>query len=95
MPILRRRDLVCQEAIELLTEYLEGALSRRQRRRLRAHLEACPIALPTLSRSESPFVSAEPSNPRTSPPKRKTSSPSSTAAGSQGNSWPKEGSGLH
>ena len=42
MPIVRRRDLVCQEAIELLTEYLEGALSRRQRRRLRNHLDACP-----------------------------------------------------
>ena len=34
MPMLRRKDLVCQEAIELLTEYLEGTLSRRQRRRL-------------------------------------------------------------
>ena len=42
MPTLRRRDLVCQQAIELLTEYLEGTLSRRQRRRLRAHLDACP-----------------------------------------------------
>ncbi|HEY4433431.1 MAG TPA: zf-HC2 domain-containing protein [Candidatus Cybelea sp.] len=39
---LRRRDLVCQEAIELLTEYLDGSLSRRQRRRLEAHLAACP-----------------------------------------------------
>jgi anti-sigma factor RsiW len=42
MPTLRRKELVCQEAIELLTEYLEGTLSRRQRRRLRAHLDACP-----------------------------------------------------
>ena len=42
MPTLRRRDLVCQQAIELLTEYLEGTLSRRQRRRLRAHLDECP-----------------------------------------------------
>jgi anti-sigma factor RsiW len=39
---LRRKDLVCQEAIELLTEYLEGTLPRRQRRRLRTHLDACP-----------------------------------------------------
>jgi anti-sigma factor RsiW len=39
---LRRRDLVCQEAIELITDYLEGTLSRRQRRRLESHLEACP-----------------------------------------------------
>ena len=37
-----RRDLVCQDAIELMTDYLEGSLSRRQRRRLEAHLAACP-----------------------------------------------------
>jgi anti-sigma factor RsiW len=42
MLLLRRKDLVCQEAIELMTEYLEGTLSRRQRRRLETHLEACP-----------------------------------------------------
>ncbi|HEY6428770.1 MAG TPA: zf-HC2 domain-containing protein [Acidimicrobiales bacterium] len=39
---LRNRGMVCQQAIELLTEYLEGTLSRRQRRRLEAHLKACP-----------------------------------------------------
>jgi anti-sigma factor RsiW len=39
---LRNRDMACQQAIELLTEYLEGTLSRRQRRRLEAHLKACP-----------------------------------------------------
>lgn len=42
MPLLRRKDLVCQEAIELMTEYLEGSLPRRQRRRLERHLAACP-----------------------------------------------------
>jgi anti-sigma factor RsiW len=39
---LRRRDIVCQEAVELVTDYLEGALSRRDRRRFEAHLRACP-----------------------------------------------------
>ena len=39
---LRKRDLVCQQAIELLTDYLEGSLSRRQRLRLERHLSACP-----------------------------------------------------
>ena len=39
---LRRRDLVCRQAVELVTDYLEGALSRRDRRRLEAHLRACP-----------------------------------------------------
>ena len=39
---LRRKDLVCQQAVELVTDYLEGALSRRERRRFEAHLRACP-----------------------------------------------------
>ncbi len=39
---LRRRDMVCQQAVELVTDYLEGALSRRDRRRFEAHLRACP-----------------------------------------------------
>ena len=39
---LRRKDIVCQQAVELVTDYLEGALSRRERRRFEAHLRACP-----------------------------------------------------
>jgi anti-sigma factor RsiW len=39
---LRRKDLVCQQAVELVTDYLEGALSRRDRHRFEAHLRACP-----------------------------------------------------
>jgi predicted anti-sigma-YlaC factor YlaD len=39
---LRDRYLVCQQAIELLTDYLEGSLSRRQRIRLERHLRGCP-----------------------------------------------------
>jgi anti-sigma factor RsiW len=35
-------DIVCQRAVELMTDYLEGRLSRRQRRRFEAHLAACP-----------------------------------------------------
>ncbi len=42
MLLLRRRDIVCQQAVELVTDYLEGALSRRDRRRFEAHLRACP-----------------------------------------------------
>jgi anti-sigma factor RsiW len=37
-----RRDLVCQQAVELVTDYLENALSRRERRRFEAHLAGCP-----------------------------------------------------
>lgn len=36
------RDLVCQQAVELVTGYLEGALPSAQRRRFEAHLASCP-----------------------------------------------------
>lgn len=39
---LLKRDLVCQQAVELVTDYLEGNLRRRQRRRFEAHLQNCP-----------------------------------------------------
>jgi anti-sigma factor RsiW len=41
MRLLRRRDLVCQQAVELVTDYLEGTLSGRARRQFEAHLAAC------------------------------------------------------
>jgi predicted anti-sigma-YlaC factor YlaD len=41
MLLLRRKDLVCQQAVELVTDYLEGSLSRRDLRRFEAHLRAC------------------------------------------------------
>ena len=42
MRLAFRRDLVCQELVELVTSYLEGALSRRERRRFERHLAGCP-----------------------------------------------------
>ena len=42
MLTLRRKDLVCQQAVELVTDYLEGSLSRRDRHRFEAHLRSCP-----------------------------------------------------
>ena len=42
MKLLRRRDVVCQQAVELVTDYLEGTLSRSARRRFEAHLAGCP-----------------------------------------------------
>ena len=43
MVLFRRRSaLVCREAVELVTDYLEGALAERDRRRLEAHLADCP-----------------------------------------------------
>jgi predicted anti-sigma-YlaC factor YlaD len=42
MMLLHRRDIVCQKAVELVTDYLEGALSRRDQRRFEGHLRGCP-----------------------------------------------------
>jgi anti-sigma factor RsiW len=39
---LRRRDLVCQQAVQLVTDYLEDALSGADRRRFESHLTGCP-----------------------------------------------------
>jgi anti-sigma factor RsiW len=40
-PLGRNNDLVCQQVVELVTDYLEGSLSRAQRRRFDAHLANC------------------------------------------------------
>jgi anti-sigma factor RsiW len=36
-----KKPLVCREAVELVSDYLEGALSRRDRRRYERHLAGC------------------------------------------------------
>lgn len=36
------RDIVCRQAVALVTDYLEDALPRRQRRRFENHLRQCP-----------------------------------------------------
>jgi anti-sigma factor RsiW len=38
----RRRALVCRQAVELMTDYLDGALAERDRARLEEHLAGCP-----------------------------------------------------
>ena len=42
MLLRRRSDLVCQQVVELVNDYLEGGLSRSDRRRFEAHLRSCP-----------------------------------------------------
>jgi anti-sigma factor RsiW len=39
--LLRRGDIVCQQAVELVTDYLDGAMSRASRRRFERHLATC------------------------------------------------------
>jgi anti-sigma factor RsiW len=37
------RDLTCKELVELVTDYLEGALSADMRNRFEEHLAGCPF----------------------------------------------------
>ncbi len=37
----REAPFVCQQMVELITDYLEGALTRSQRRRFDAHIAGC------------------------------------------------------
>ena len=42
MSALPPDDAACIDEVELMTDYLEGALPEAERRRLEAHLETCP-----------------------------------------------------
>lgn len=44
MRVLRwwSKEVVCEQAVALFTDYLEGALSPRRRAALERHLAACP-----------------------------------------------------
>ena len=39
---IRRRSLACQQVVEMVTDYLEGALAPGDRDRFEAHLTGCP-----------------------------------------------------
>lgn len=41
MSLLRRAEIQCQAVVELVTDYVEGALSGRERRRFEHHLTGC------------------------------------------------------
>jgi anti-sigma factor RsiW len=40
--LIRPKEMTCQELVELVTEYLEGALQDPDRRRFDEHLAECP-----------------------------------------------------
>ncbi len=42
MRLLRPEEIPCQQVVELISDYLEGALPARARRRLEYHLAGCP-----------------------------------------------------
>jgi len=41
MLLWRRNELVCMEVVELIGDYLEGALSHKQQRRFERHIAGC------------------------------------------------------
>ena len=42
LSLFRRRALVCQQVVEMVTDYLEGALSAADSARFEKHLVGCP-----------------------------------------------------
>jgi anti-sigma factor RsiW len=55
---LARRDYHCQQVVELITDYLEDALSGPERRRLERHLAACPHCTEYLAQIEATIAVA-------------------------------------
>ena len=41
MRLLAPGEIACQQLVELVTAYFDGTLSRRDRRRFRAHISGC------------------------------------------------------
>ena len=60
--------LSCQQLVELVTDYLEGSLGWRDRRRFEKHLRACDGCSATSSRCARPWTCSAPCPPTRSPP---------------------------
>jgi len=56
LPIPLRREVVCQQAVELVTDYLEGTLSSSARRRFERHLAGCPHCTEYLAQMRATIV---------------------------------------
>jgi anti-sigma factor RsiW len=50
--------LVCREAVELVSDYIDGGLSRRQRRRLEKHLAQCDACTSYLEQMRSTIAAS-------------------------------------
>ena len=81
-PALRlRRDIVCQQAVELVTGYLEGTLTCAGHRRFEAHLAGCPHCTEYLAQIRKTIELTGSLTPRTWPRRYRTSSSRSTGKG--------------
>jgi anti-sigma factor RsiW len=54
----RRRALVCRDAVALMSDYVDGALSARDRERLEAHLATCPHCTEYLAQIQATITAA-------------------------------------
>jgi anti-sigma factor RsiW len=68
MPFRRRRALVCRRAVELMSDYLDGGLSPRDRQRLDAHLAGCPHCTEYLAQMRTTIAAAGRVQPDDLPP---------------------------
>ncbi len=69
MPLLSA-DLACRDAVELATDYLEGALSWRQRRSYERHLRSCPNCSAHLAQIRAMIAALGKVEPEALPPVR-------------------------
>jgi predicted anti-sigma-YlaC factor YlaD len=53
-----RRELRCRAAVALMTDYLEGAMVRRDRARFEGHLAQCSACLAYLDQMEATIAAA-------------------------------------
>jgi anti-sigma factor RsiW len=44
-PTTDAEDLACQELVEIVSDYLDGAMAPEARRRVEVHLESCPYCI--------------------------------------------------
>ena len=58
MRFRRSREVACRQAVDLMTEYLEGALSGRDRERFEAHLAECPYCVEYLEQIRAVIATA-------------------------------------
>ena len=64
----RDREIVCRQAVELMSDYVEGALPERDRARLEAHLAGCPHCTEYLAQIRDVVAAAGRVEPEDLPP---------------------------
>ena len=69
MRFRRRRALVCRQAVELMSDYVDGTLGERDRARLEAHLAGCPHCTEYLAQIRDVITAAGRVEPDDLPPR--------------------------